>query len=69
MVVPATTLDIDKLERAVNDGLQDGGLIKNDSRVVQSISEKHYAEERTGCQVTVVKHGATAVHIDFKELE
>ena len=65
-LVPATALDIDKLERAVNDGLQDGGLIKNDSRVVQSISEKHYAEERTGCQVTVVKHGATAVHIDFQ---
>ena len=67
-LVPATALDIDKLERAVNDGLQDGGLIKNDSRVVQSISEKHYAKDRTGCQVTVMKHGATAVHINFKEL-
>ena len=65
-LVPATALDIDKLERAVNDGLQDGGLIKNDSRVVQSISEKHYAEERTGCQVTVFRHGATSVHIDFQ---
>lgn len=65
-LVPATAPDIDKLERAINDGLQDGGLIKNDSRVVQSITEKHYAKERTGCWVTVFKHGATAVHIDFQ---
>ena len=66
--VPATALDTDKLQRALGDGMEKGGLLRNDARIITWVATKHYAKDRTGCQVTVVKHGATAVHIDFKEL-
>ena len=67
--VPATALDTDKLQRALGDGMEKGGLLKNDARIITWVATKHYAKDRTGCQVTVVKHGATAVHINFKELK
>ena len=63
---PATALDTDKLQRALGDGMEKGGLLKNDARIITWVATKHYAKDRTGCQVTVVKHGATAVHIDFQ---
>ena len=66
--VPATALDTDKLQRALGDGMEKGGLLRNDARIITWVATKHYAKDRTGCQVTVVKHGSTAVHIDFKEL-
>lgn len=43
--VPAVKPDIDKLERAVYDGLTDAGLIEDDSRIVKSYAEKSYHEE------------------------
>ena len=67
--VPATALDTDKLQRALGDGMEKGGLLKNDARIITWVATKHYAKDRTGCQVTVVKHGATAVHINFRELK
>ena len=67
-LTPATALDTDKLQRALGDGMEKGGLLRNDARIITWVATKHYAKDRTGCQVTVVKHGATAVHINFKEL-
>ena len=63
---PATALDTDKLQRALGDGMEKGGLLRNDARIITWVATKHYAKDRTGCRVTVVKHGATAVHIDFQ---
>ena len=68
-LTPATALDTDKLQRALGDGMEKGGLLRNDARIITWVATKHYAKERTGCQVTVFKHGATAVHINFKELK
>ena len=65
-LTPATALDTDKLQRALGDGMEKGGLLRNDARIITWVATKHYAKGRTGCQVTVVKHGATAVHIDFQ---
>ncbi|MBC7594563.1 MAG: RusA family crossover junction endodeoxyribonuclease [Kineosporiaceae bacterium] len=41
---PATKPDIDKLERAMLDGLTDGGLIADDARVVRLLAVLEYAE-------------------------
>ena len=68
-LTPATALDTDKLQRALGDGMEKGGLLRNDARIITWVATKHYAKDRTGCQVTVFKHGATAVHINFKELK
>ncbi len=38
----AVTPDVDKLSRAVLDGLCDGGLLRNDSRVALLTAAKHY---------------------------
>ena len=65
-LTPATALDTDKLQRALGDGMEKGGLLKNDARIITWVATKHYAKDRTGCQVTVMKHGATAVRIDFQ---
>lgn len=51
---PATPPDLDKLQRALGDGLQKGGLLKDDSRIVCWESAKRYAVDRpTGCFVQV----------------
>ena len=65
-LVPATALDTDKLQRALGDGMEKGGLLRNDARIITWVATKHYAKDRTGCQVTVFRHGATSVHIDFQ---
>jgi Holliday junction resolvase RusA-like endonuclease len=41
--VPAVKPDIDKLTRAVLDGIKDSGLIEDDSRVTRLTVEKQYA--------------------------
>jgi len=41
--VPATKPDIDKLERAIYDGLTDGGLIEDDARITKKSAEEIYA--------------------------
>lgn len=53
--VPAVKPDVDKLSRAVLDGLTDGGLLFDDSRVVGLSATKRYAtpEAPVGVQVKV----------------
>ena len=53
-VMPAVKPDIDKLTRAVLDGLADGGLLANDSRVVSLHVSKFYDRAGTpGVSVNV----------------
>jgi len=53
---PAVKPDIDKLERAMLDGLTDGGLIADDARVVRLLAVLEYAEDNNpvGVHVAVV---------------
>lgn len=48
---PAVKPDLDKLIRAVSDGLTDGGLLEDDSRVVESHAYQFYGEP--GVTITV----------------
>ena len=41
---PATAPDLDKLCRAIGDGLEKGGVLGNDSRIVEWVARKHYAD-------------------------
>jgi Holliday junction resolvase RusA-like endonuclease len=52
---PQSRPDLDKLQRAVLDGLTDGGLIEDDSRVVFITARKEYLQlgTRTGVYVMV----------------
>jgi crossover junction endodeoxyribonuclease RusA len=51
---PAGKPDIDKLARAVLDGLTAGGAWKDDSQVVQLYAGKSYADQDSpGCVITV----------------
>jgi crossover junction endodeoxyribonuclease RusA len=51
---PAGKPDIDKLARAVLDGLTAGGAWKDDSQVVQLFAGKSYAgQDSPGCVVTI----------------
>lgn len=47
--------DLDKLQRAVGDGLTAGGLLKDDSRIIRWEAGKHFAEDatQTGARVTI----------------
>lgn len=51
--VPAVKPDIDKLVRAMLDGLTDGGLIADDARVVRLIAVEEYASENNPVGVHV----------------
>lgn len=44
---PAGKPDLDKLQRAVGDGLSDSKLIRDDARIVSWRAAKHWAEEGT----------------------
>ena len=52
---PATMPDLDKLCRALGDGLEQSGLLKNDSRIVCWNATKHYGTP-TGVQVIIEEH-------------
>lgn len=68
-LVPATALDLDKLQRALGDGLEKGGVLKNDARIVTWIATKHYAKNgKPGCQVTVLEHEKTATNFNFEDM-
>lgn len=43
---PTTVPDLDKLMRALGDGMKDGGLIVDDSLIVDEYLEKRYADGR-----------------------
>lgn len=51
---PSVAPDIDKLERALLDGLQAGGVLTDDARVVDLIARKRYADI-AGADVTVTE--------------
>lgn len=51
--------DIDKLVRALHDGIEDGGLVADDSRVVDLHAFKRYASEANPVGVRVVVVEAT----------
>lgn len=51
---PAVKPDADKLARALLDGLTDGGLLSDDSRVVELNVSEHYSEV-PGVTVTVME--------------
>ena len=52
---PAKRPDLDKLARAVLDGLTAGGAWKDDGQVISLIATKEYAgqEDKPGCQIEV----------------
>lgn len=43
---PATGLDVDKLQRAVFDALQQSGVIRNDAQIIDPLPRKRYALTR-----------------------
>lgn len=51
--MPATAPDLDKLCRAIGDGLEQGGALRNDSRIVEWAARKHYATDKTGAQIEI----------------
>ena len=53
---PSVAPDLDKLLRALLDGLTDSGLIRDDSRVTSLAAEKVYAS-RPGARVVVAVRG------------
>ena len=52
---PATAPDLDKLQRAIGDGLEKGGVLRNDSRIVQWEARKFYADtpDDMGAHITI----------------
>lgn len=52
---PATSPDLDKLQRAIGDGLEKGGVLRNDSRIVHWEARKFYANtpEEMGAHITI----------------
>ena len=49
---PATAPDLDKLCRAVGDGLEQAGVIKNDSRITTWVASKHFGTP-TGVHIII----------------
>lgn len=50
---PYPRLDLDKLVRAVGDGLMRGSLLRDDSQIVALTATKEWSTTRSGCQVMV----------------
>ena len=57
--VPAVKPDCDKLQRALGDGLENAGVLANDSRIVAWSTQKRYADNDhpAGAQITVTLAG------------
>lgn len=53
--VPATPGDLDKYLRAIGDGIEQAGILKNDARITHWTATKHYANEATppGADITI----------------
>ena len=53
--MPSTAPDLDKLQRAIGDGLEKGGVLRNDSRIVHWEARKYYADtpEEMGAHITI----------------
>lgn len=54
---PATLPDVDKLARAVLDGITEGGAWKDDGQVVSLIATKEYADagDKPGCSIQIME--------------
>jgi Holliday junction resolvase RusA-like endonuclease len=52
-VLPDRRPDLDKLIRAVLDGLTTAGVYEDDARVVKVVASKQYAGEWTGARITI----------------
>lgn len=50
---PATPFDLDKLQRAVGDALQQSGLLKDDARIVTWNAKKRFTDDAPGASITV----------------
>lgn len=50
---PAGPPDLDKLQRAIGDGLKISGTIADDARIVRWVAEKHWAADFTGAIITI----------------
>lgn len=58
-VLPGVKPDLDKLFRALGDGMTDGGLLSDDSRIVSKFVHKRYASRvnPVGVRVLVMEAG------------
>jgi Holliday junction resolvase RusA-like endonuclease len=65
-LLPSVKPDLDKLFRALGDGMTDGGLITDDSLIVSKHVMKRYADERNhaGVRVLVMEDTATPFRPD-----
>jgi crossover junction endodeoxyribonuclease RusA len=56
VTLPAKRPDIDKLARAVLDGLTEGGAWLDDAQVVRLMAQKNYAgtEKPPGCEIDII---------------
>lgn len=52
--LPGVVPDLDKLMRALGDGMKDGGLLSDDSRIVSQFIHKRYASDRNPVGVRVL---------------
>ena len=50
---PATPFDLDKLQRALGDALQQSGVLQDDSRIVRWVASKEFATDQPGVSVMV----------------
>lgn len=50
---PATPFDLDKLCRGVGDALQQSGLLKDDSRIVDWVAKKRWAADVPGATIRI----------------
>ena len=60
IICSTARVDLDNVEKAVNDGLQRSGLIEDDRNIVKSISRKMYGRK---------SHGATGVSVELPCIE
>lgn len=51
--VPATAVDCDKTQRALGDGLEIAGVLKNDARIVHWDARQEYTTGQPGAHVVV----------------
>ncbi|WP_297453292.1 RusA family crossover junction endodeoxyribonuclease [uncultured Corynebacterium sp.] len=51
--LPATAVDCDKNERALGDGLEQAGVLKNDARIVHWDARQEYTTGQPGAHVVV----------------
>lgn len=51
--LPATAVDCDKTQRALGDGLEQAGVLKNDARIIHWDARQEYTTDQPGAHVVV----------------